>query len=143
MKIEVLGTFLTVLANFALDSEQLNFRSNGLFLNATALDIAASKGNVHAVKSLCKKGAHLSSGQSALVWARIATQDTEDYLQKKHLERCSFIIENWEDDQKRTKQLANDWTNMKTIDESNVDSSWEIVVFDYKSRKGLANHVSM
>ena len=141
MKIEVIGTFLTVLANFALEPEQLNFRSDGLLPNATALDIAASKGNVHAVKNLCKKGAHLKSGQSACTWAASAKRETTGYLQKKNLERCIFIIENWDDDRKQTRRLADDWTNMKTIDESNVNSSWEIVVFDYKSRKALATRV--
>ena len=32
---------------------------------------------------------------------------------------------------------TDDWTNLRTIDESKVNSSWEIVVWTYKSRKGL------
>ena len=141
MKIEVIGTFLTILANFAFGPEQLDFRSNGLLPGATALDIAASKGNVHAVKNLCKKGAHTSSGASACTLAASVKRKTTDWPQGKNLERCIFIIENWDDEEKQTRRLADDWTNMKTIDESNVNSSWEIVVFDYKSRKTLANRV--
>lgn len=141
MKIEVIGTFLTVLANFAFGPEQLDFSSDGLLPNATALDIAASKGNVHAVKNLCKKGAHLSSSTSACALAAAAKGETRDWLQEKNLERCIFIIQNWDDDTKQARRLADDWTNMKTIEESNVNSSWEIVVFDYKSRKNLANRV--
>lgn len=43
----------------------------------------------------------------------------------------------WDNDAKQTRQLADDWTNMRTIDESHVKSSWEIVVWHYKERKGV------
>jgi len=139
MKLEVLGVFLTILANYAREPWQLNFRSDGIMPNATALDIAVSLGNVHAVKNLVKKGAHLAPGDraSALKLAKAHLDVTSDYLQKKNLERCIFIIENWDDDKKQTRKLADDWTNMRTIDESHVKSSWEIVVWHYKSRKGI------
>lgn len=96
MKIEVLGTFLTILANFAHEPWQLNFRSNGIIPDATALDIAVTKGVVHAVKNLVKKGAH-SVGRdraTALGLARKNLEMTNDYLRRKNLERCVFIIEN-------------------------------------------------
>ena len=73
MKLEVVGVFLTILGNFGIDSSQLNFRSDGLLPDASALDIAASKGNVHAVKNLVKKGAHLAGGSRASGWARKLT----------------------------------------------------------------------
>ncbi len=139
MKLEVLGVFLTILANYAREPWQLNFRSDGIMPNATALDIAVSLGSVHAVKNLVKKGAHSAAGDraSALKIAREHLDVTSDYLQKKNLERCIFIIENWDDEKKQTRKLADDWTNMRTIDESHVKSSWEIVVWHYKSRKGI------
>lgn len=139
MKLEVLGVFLTILANYAREPWQLNFRSDGIMPNATALDIAVSLGSVHAVKNLVKRGAHLGTAdrESALKLAKARLNVTSNYLQKKNLERCVFIIENWDDETKQTKKLADDWTNMRTIDESHVKSSWEIVVWHYKSRKGI------
>ncbi|KAL9129225.1 MAG: hypothetical protein Q9217_002266 [Psora testacea] len=136
MKIEVIGTFLTISANFALEPSHLNFRSNGLLPDATALDIAASKGNVYAVKTLVKKGASPPDSKRISGWAQAKLSTTDDYLEKKNLERCIYIIENWHRDKRETQRLADDWTNLRTIDESHVNSSWEIVVFDYKSRKG-------
>lgn len=134
MKLEVVGVFLTILANFAIEPEQLNFRSDGLLPDASALDIAASRGNVHAVKNLVKKGAHLAKGSRASGLAQAKLSTTTDYMQRKNLERCVFIIENWDDKHKHTRRLADDWTNMRTIDESNVASSWDILVFDYAKR---------
>jgi len=134
MKIEVMGTFLTILGNFGVEPSQLNFRSDGLMPDATALDIAASKGNVHAVKNLVKKGATLPHVERMTGWTQATT---EDYMQRKNLERCKFIIENWHKDEKHTRKLADDWTNLRTIDESHVQSSWEILIFDFKSRKNI------
>lgn len=137
MKIEVVGVFLTILANFAIEPEQLNFRSDGLLPDASALDIAASRGNVHAVKNLVKKGAHLAKGSRASGLAQAKLSATTEYMQRKNLERCVFIIENWDDKHKHTRRLADDWTNMRTIDESNVASSWDILVFDYAKRHNV------
>ncbi|KAL6716893.1 hypothetical protein ACLMJK_004805 [Lecanora helva] len=139
MKIEVLGMFLIILKNFALEPWQLTFRSNGVLRNATALDIAASLGSTHAVKNLVIRGAHRAPHDriSALAWANSKLSTTTDFLQRKNLERCAFIIEHWDDEAKHVRKLADDWTNMRTIDEEHVNSSWEIVVFDYKTRKGI------
>ena len=105
--------------------------------NASALDIAAAKGNVHAVKNLVKKGAHLAGGSRASGWAQAKLSTTTDFMQRKNLERCTFIIENWDDKQKHTRRYADDWTNMRTIDESHVASSWEMLVFDYSKRDNI------
>ena len=137
MKLEVVGVFLTILTNFAREPWQLNFRSDGLLPNASALDIAASKGNVHAVKNLVKKGAHLAGGSRASGWSQSQLSTTTEYMQRKNLERCTFIIENWDDKEKNTRKLADDWTNMRTIDESHVASSWDILVFDYANRDNI------
>ena len=96
MKLEVLGTFLTILANFAHEPWQLSFRSNGIMPDATALDIAVAKGSVHAVKNLVKKGAHSvrRDRTTALGLARKNLEMTNDYLLRKNLDRCVFIIEN-------------------------------------------------
>ena len=139
MKIEVVGVFLTILTNFAREPWQLNFRSNGLLPDASALDIAASKGNVHAVKNLVKRGAHLAGGSRASGWSQAQVSSTTEYMQRKNLERCTFIIENWDDKHKNTQRLADDWTNMRTIDESHVASSWDILVFDYAKRDNIKN----
>lgn len=139
MKIEVLGVFLIILKNFALEPWQLNFRSDGILPNATALDVAASLGNTHAVKNLVIRGAHKAPEDrtSALAWAKSKLFTATDPLQRKNLKRCAFIIEHWDDSSKHARELADDWTNMRTIDEEHLNSSWEIVVFDYKSRKGV------
>ena len=139
MKIEVVGVFLTILTNFARESWQLNFRSDGLLADASALDIAASKGNVHAVKNLVKRGAHLAGGSRASGWSQAQLSSTTEYMQRKNLERCTFIIENWDNKHKNTRRLADDWTNMRTIDESHVASSWDILVFDYAKRDNIKN----
>ena len=139
MKLEVVGVFLTILTNFALDPQQLNFRSDGILPDASALDIAASTGNVHAVKNLVKKGAHLAGGSRATGWAQSKLSTATDPMQRKNLERCTFIIENWDDKQKHTRRLADDWTNMRTIDESHVASSWDILVFEYAKRDNIKN----
>ena len=135
MKLEVVGVFLTIMTNFAIEPWQLNFRSDGLLPDASALDIAASKGNVHAVKNLVKKGAHLAGGSRASGWSQSQLSSATGYMQRKNLERCTFIIENWDDKHKNTRKLADDWTNMRTIDESHVASSWDILVFDYSKRE--------
>lgn len=137
MRLEVVGVFLTILTNFAIEPWQLNFRSDGLLPDASALDIAASKGNVHAVKNLVKRGAHLGGGSRASGWAQAELSTTTGYMQRKDLERCTFIIENWDDKHKHTRRLADDWTNMRTIDESHVASSWEILVFEYAKRDNI------
>ena len=137
MKMEVMGTFLTILANYAKEEWQINFRSDAFLPQATALEIAAARGNVHPVKNLVKNGAHLESGQRAVDLARAGLEKATGRMDRKNLERCIFIIENWDDEEKQTRKLADDWTNMRTIDDSNVNSSWEIVVFDYQSRKKL------
>ena len=137
MKLEVVGVFLTILTNFAIEPWQLNFRSDGLLPDASALDIAASKGNVHAVKNLVKKGAHLAGGSRASGWSQSQLSSATEYMQRKNLERCTFIIENWDDKSKNTRKLADDWTNMRTIDESHVASSWDILVFDYSKRENI------
>ena len=143
MKLEVLGAFLIILKNFALEPWQLTLRSNGILPNATALDIAASLGSTHAVKNLVMRGAHhpLENRTSALAWANSKLSNTTDFLQKKNLERCAYIIEKWDEEGEKVRKLADDWTNMRTIDEERVNSSWEIVVFDYKSRKGVGKSV--
>ena len=127
MKIEVMGIFLTILRYLGQEPSQLNFRSNGILPNANALNIAASTGNVHAVKNLVKKGAHLTEGSrdSAVKTVRAKLSQTTDFMQRKNLERCAFIIESWDDESKGTRKLADDWTNMKTIDESRINSNWE------------------
>ena len=158
MKTEVIGAFLIVLANYGKDPDQIDFRSDGLTpgASASALEIAASRGIVHAVKNLVKKGAHILAGKKAIVAAkqslaslqegegqigdsdttrnrtRAATSTYDDIeMRKKSLERCIFIMEKWDTDPEKTRALADDWTNMRTIDESHVKSSWEVVVFDY------------
>ncbi|KAL9600641.1 MAG: hypothetical protein Q9219_003074 [cf. Caloplaca sp. 3 TL-2023] len=137
MKMEVMGTFLTVLTNFAKEEWQMNFRSDAFYPNATALEVAAAKGHVHPVKNLVKNGAHLEAGKGAVELAKVNLATATDRMERKNLERCIFIIENWDNEEKQTRKLADDWTNMRTIDDSHINSSWEIVVFDYKSRKSL------
>ncbi|KAL8673589.1 MAG: hypothetical protein Q9168_001987 [Polycauliona sp. 1 TL-2023] len=138
MKMEVMGTFLTILANYAKEPWQMNYRSDAFLPKATALEIAAARGHVHPVKNLVKNGAHLDSGKGAVGYARAGLAVATDRMEKKNLERCIFIIENWDDEEKQTRKLADDWTNMRTIDDSHVNSSWEILVYDYKSRKLVA-----
>ncbi|KAL8835009.1 MAG: hypothetical protein Q9176_007152 [Flavoplaca citrina] len=142
MKMEVMGTFLTILANYAKEEWQMNYRSDAFLPCATALEIAAARGHVHPVKNLVKNGAHLEAGRRAIEYARAGLAVATERMEKKNLERCIFIIENWDDEEKQTRKLADDWTNMRTIDDSHVNSSWEIVVFDYKSRKALAKNKS-
>ena len=130
MKVEVIGTFLSILGNLGKEPSQLKFRSDGILPNASALDIAASIGNVHAVKSLVKLGAHLGSDgsqASALRVIRTELEKAEGYMKRKNLERCAFILEHWDDEGRRARRLADDWTNIRTIDESHIKSSWEFV----------------
>ena len=132
MKLEVLGVFLNIFSSFGLQHWQLHYRSDGLFpalvSDATALDIAAMRGNVYAVKNLVKKGAHHDGdGLRAVQHARAALERStaiEGSMERKNLERCIFIIENWDGDAQVVRKLADDWTNMRTIDESHVDLSW-------------------
>ena len=134
MKTEVSGLFLFILANF-MSRERIDFRSDGILPNASALDIAAANGNVHAVKALVKKGAHYASGKTALALAKYemgSTTDETSFLERKNLERCLFIIENWERDPKATESQADKWTKLRTLDESNVRSSWEVVAWEWK-----------
>ncbi|KAL8708240.1 MAG: hypothetical protein Q9220_006817 [cf. Caloplaca sp. 1 TL-2023] len=138
MKMEVMGTFLTILSNYAKEEWQINFRSDAYLPQATALEIAAARGHVHPVKNLVKNGAHIESGKRAVEFAKASLEKATERMQRKNLERCIFIIENWDDETKQARKLADDWTNLRTIDDSNINSSWEIVVFDYKSRKSLA-----
>lgn len=129
MKLEVIGTFLAILGNLGKEPSQMNFRSDGILPNASALDIAASIGNVHAVKSLVKKGAHLGhdgSRASAVHLVQARLQKAEEYMERKNLERCACIIEHWDGEGGQTRRLAHDWTNMRTIDESHINSSWEV-----------------
>ena len=141
MKIEVLGTFLTILTNYTQAPGQLTYRSDGILSDASALDIAVSGGNVHVVKNLVKKGAHRDAKDrsKALDIARQRLKEADDgkSLYCKNLERCFFIMESWDDKAKDTRRLADDWTNMRTIDESHVKSSWDIVIWSYKDRPGV------
>lgn len=141
MKLEVMGCFLIILTNYGREPWQLNFQSDALLPGATALEIAAAKGNIHPVKNIVKNGADMESRNRAVGRARASLSVATDPMQRKNLERCIFIIENWDDSSKQTRKLADDWTNMRTIDESHVKSSWEIVVFDYKSRKGMSKKI--
>lgn len=139
MKTEVSGLFLYILTNF-LSRQYIDFRSDGILPNASALDIAAVNGNVHAVKALVKKEAHIASGKSALALAKDALErlaNKEGYYgdlfsARKNLDRCVFIIENWEKDPKGTEREADKWTKLRTIDESNVRDSWEVVAWEWK-----------
>jgi hypothetical protein len=121
MKVEAMGIFLLTLATCG-ERENIDFCSDGILENATALDIAVSKGNLHAVKNLVKHDAHLTSGKRAVELARTKLVTVTEYLPRLNLERCIFIIENWNVD---TAKLADDWTNVRTIDDSHVKSSWE------------------
>jgi serine/threonine protein kinase/ankyrin repeat protein len=120
MKVEAIGIFLLTLAT--CERENIDFCSDGILESATALDIATSNGNVHAVKNLVKHSAHLTSGKRAVELARAKLTTVTEYLPKLNLERCIFIIENWN---ANTAKLADDWTNMRTIDDSHVNFSWE------------------
>ena len=131
MKTEVSGLFLFILANF-MSRQRIDSRSDGILKDASALDVAAVNGNVHAVKALAKKDAHLVSGESSLVLARKQLELSDDFLMRKNLERCIFIIENWERDPKGTERTADGWTKLRTIDESNIKSSWEVVAWEWK-----------
>ena len=133
MKTEVSGLFLFILANF-MDRGKIDFRSDGILSNASALDIAAVNGNVYAVKALCKKDAHVVSGQSASGLARKTLEGVEqsDFLTKKNLARCLFVTENWGKDAKGTEKVADGWTKLRTIDESHVRSSWEVIAWEWK-----------
>ena len=136
MKVEVMGTFLTILKYFGQDPSQINFRSDGIYAGATAIEIAFSKGVVHAVWHLAKKeGATLPSTNWVSASTRAHVQASEDYLKHKNFERCVYIVENWEKDREKISALVADWTNLKTIDESVVASSWEPVVWDYSCRR--------
>ena len=142
MKIEVTGVFLTILNTIITEQSQLDFRSDGYFPDATALDLAAALGNVSAVKSLVKRGALTASARTALTLIEARLPDAKEFMTRKNLERCKYIITEWPRDEEKTRKLAEDWTNMKTIDESKVNSSWEVVVINYKARKQIGLNVS-
>ncbi|KAL8727441.1 MAG: hypothetical protein Q9166_006029 [cf. Caloplaca sp. 2 TL-2023] len=108
MKLEVMGTFLMILANYAKEEWQLNYRSDAFLPKATALEIAAARGRVHLVKNLVKNGAHLESGKRAVEYAQTSLVVATERMEKKNLERCIFIIENWDDEEKQTRKLADD-----------------------------------
>ena len=131
MKTEVSGLFLFILSKF-MSRERIDFPSDGLLPNASGLDVAAANGNVHAVKALVKKGAHLASGTTAIASAKHKLETCEDSLEETNLERCIFIIERWEGDPQATEKKADSWTKLRTIDESNVRSSWEVVAWEWK-----------
>ena len=48
------------------------------------------------------------------------------------MERCVFIVENWETDPKGTERMADGWTKLQTLDEMNIRSSWEIIAWERK-----------
>ena len=131
MKTEVNGLFLFILSNF-MSRERIDFRSDGIMKDASALDIAAANGNVQSVKALVKKDAHLRSRETALNLAREKLDSSQGFLTRKHLERCIFIIGNWEKDPKGTEKMADGWTKLRTLDESNIRSSWEIIAWEWK-----------
>lgn len=131
MKTEVSGLFLFILANF-MDREKIDYRSNGILKAASALDIAAVNGNVHAVKALVKKNAHHASGKSAMNLARSVLARNQKFLLQKNLERCIFIINEWDKDPQKTEKIADGWTKLKTIDESNVRSEWEHIAWEWR-----------
>ncbi|KAL6713986.1 hypothetical protein ACLMJK_008480 [Lecanora helva] len=145
MKLEVIGVILNVLGSFNLEPSQLHYRSSGfgpkILPNASALDIAAARGNVYAVKILVKKGAHTNGdGAQAIECAKNALTRSEApdaSMEKKNLERCIFILEKWDEDTHNVRKIADDWTNMRTIDESHIDLSWEMVFLDSKSKKTI------
>lgn len=126
MKIEVSGLFLLILTNF-MDREKIDYRSDGLLKAASALDIAAVNGNVHAVKALVKKDAHRASGESAANLARLALSRSQGFMLQKNLERCIYIISGWDKNPQKTEKIADDWTRLRTLDESNFHSSFEFV----------------
>ena len=109
MKIEVNDLFLFILANF-MNRGKIDFRSNDILLNAFALNIATVNENIHVVKTLCKKDAHVAFEQSALNLARNVLKNFEesDFLTKKNLKRCVYVIENWRRDAKKTKRVTNE-----------------------------------
>ncbi|KAL8796268.1 MAG: hypothetical protein Q9195_001383 [Heterodermia aff. obscurata] len=153
MKLEVIGVLLNVLGSFKFGEEELKYRSSALDEDASALDIAARRGNLYAVKNLVKKGAHRGGGNMgrAVECARKALErieagegkegkgEAEAGMERKNLERCIFVIEKWDGDTAGVRRRADDWTNMRTIDESHVQLSWEMVFVDGKKegrRKG-------
>lgn len=143
MKLEVIGVLLNILGSFKFKPGQLQYRSSAFdpdrLPDATALDIAAARGNVYAVKNLVKKGAHANGdGQRAIECAKEALDRIHaigESMEKKNLERCIFILGRWDEDVLNVRKMADDWTNMRTIDESHVQLSWEMVFLDSKSRK--------
>lgn len=131
MKTEISGLFLFILANF-MSRERIDFRSDGIMKGASALDIAAVNGNVHAVKALAKKDAHRDSGETASNLACEKINLSRDFLTRNHLKRCIFIIESWAKDPRGVEKTADGWTKLRTLDESNIRSSWEIIAWEWK-----------
>ena len=137
MKAEVMGAFLLILANFG-QKHHVDFRSDGILPNATALEIAAFEGNVHPVKNLTKNGAHLKSRKQAIELAKGKLSKTREYLERKNLERCIFILQHWDDEGMDVRKVADDWTNLRTIDESHVRSSWELIAWDFVTPRPIS-----
>lgn len=131
MKTEVTGLFLLILTNF-MTREKIDYRSDGILKAASALDIAAVNGNVHAVKALVKKNAQHASRKSATNLAQLALARSQNFLLRKNLERCIFIINQWDKDPQKTEEIADGWTKLKTLDESNVRSSWEHIAWEWR-----------
>lgn len=135
MKREVLGVFLHCLTDYSNDHSQLHHRSSGLLsdllTDATALDIAATLGYVHIVKALVKNGAHHDGdGPRASRHAKAALERSSslvDSQERMNLERCIFIIDNWDSDTTGTRKIADYWTSLKTLDESERRVSWAII----------------
>ena len=125
MRLEVISTFLAILDSLG---KLLKFRPNGTLHDASALDIATSTGNVHAGESLITKGAQLRPYGGRAFGFRVAQTElekAEGYMGGKNLERCAFIIGNWDDEGIQAGKVTNDWTKMKATDESRIDSRWE------------------
>ena len=71
------------------------------------------------------------SRESALemVKTRLEEAEGDEYTGRKNLERCGYIVEFWEvggERGRRVRRLADDWTNIRSVDESPVNSSWDV-----------------
>ena len=138
MKFETVFVFIHTLESYGMEPWQRHHRSDGLCpttlpdaSQATALDIAASLGNIHAVKYLVKWGERNDPDRPrAAAHAKAALEKSTaaaDSVERLNLEHSIFIIENWDADTEGTRRLAEIWTTMRTIDESDVGLSWDII----------------
>ncbi len=143
MRLETTAVFMYILDHLGSEPWQLCFRSSGILPDATALDIAASLGNVHAVKNLVMRGAHsmTENRKSALAWINAKRSDRMTHLQVTDLERSAYIIENWDDVGEQVRTLADSWTKVQRDEDSHIASSWEAAPLDYKTRKGVIDEV--